>query len=79
MDRVKRISNELLEKYPDRFGIDFDENKKSIKEIAIIRSKLLRNKVAGYITSNLRKQAAEKETAIHSEEEEKASEIIEEE
>ena len=79
MDRVKRISNELLEKYPDRFGIDFDENKKSIKEIAIIRSKLLRNKVAGYITSNLRKQAAEKETAIHAEGEEKESEILEEE
>jgi small subunit ribosomal protein S17e len=80
MDRVKRISNELLEKYPDRFGIEFDENKKSIKEIAIIRSKLLRNKVAGYITSNLRKQAAEKETAaINSEGEEKESELIEEE
>jgi small subunit ribosomal protein S17e len=79
MDRVKRISNELLEKYPDRFGIDFDDNKKSIKEIAIVRSKLLRNKVAGYITSNLRKQAAEKETSILSEGEEKESEIVEEE
>lgn len=70
MDRVKRISNELLERYPDRFGVDFDENKKTIKEIAIVRSKLLRNKVAGYITSVYRRQAAEKETAISSETEE---------
>lgn len=81
MDRVKRISNELLERYPDRFGVDFDENKKTIKEIAIVRSKLLRNKVAGYITSDLRRQAAEKERAVPSEGEgeENESQITEEE
>ena len=81
MDRVKRISNELLERYQDKFGIDFDENKKTMKEIAIVRSKLLRNKVAGYITSDLRRQAAEKESAVPSEGEgeEKESQIIEEE
>lgn len=81
MDRVKRISNELLERYQDKFGIDFDENKKTMKEIAIVRSKLLRNKVAGYITSDLRRQAAEKERAVSSEGEgeENESQITEEE
>jgi len=81
MDRVKRISNELLERYQDKFGIDFDENKKTMKEIAIVRSKLLRNKVAGYITSDLRRQAAEKERAVASEGEgeENESQITEEE
>ena len=81
MDRVKRISNELLERYQDKFGIDFDENKKTMKEIAIVRSKLLRNKVAGYITSDLRRQAAEKERSVPSEGEgeEKESQITEEE
>lgn len=81
MDRVKRISNELLERYQDKFGIDFDENKKTMKEIAIVRSKLLRNKVAGYITSDLRRQAAEKERAVPSEGvgEENESQITEEE
>jgi small subunit ribosomal protein S17e len=81
MDRVKRISNELLERYQDKFGIDFDENKKTMKEIAIVRSKLLRNKVAGYITSDLRRQAAEKERAVPSEGEgeENESRITEEE
>jgi len=65
MDRIKRISTELLERYPDRFGIDFDENKKLIKEIAIVRSKILRNKIAGYITSRLHREATEnKATAI---------------
>jgi small subunit ribosomal protein S17e len=69
MDRIKRISTELLERYPDRFGIDFDENKKLIKEIAIVRSKILRNKIAGYITSRLRRQATDNEAAANSNEE----------
>ncbi|MFL6454611.1 MAG: 30S ribosomal protein S17e [Nitrososphaeraceae archaeon] len=80
MDRIKRISNELLEKYPDRFSADFDENKEAIKQIAVVRSKLLRNKIAGYITSYLRRQAAEKEMAVASQAEEiTESEIVEEE
>jgi small subunit ribosomal protein S17e len=70
MDRIKRISTELLANYPNRFGVDFDENKKNIKEIAIVRSKVLRNKVAGYITSYLRKKAAIAKAHLHSEEEE---------
>ena len=80
MDRIKRISNELLEKYHDRFSTDFDENKEAIKQIAVVRSKLLRNKIAGYITSYLHRQAVEKEMAVASQAEEiTESEIVEEE
>ena len=76
MDRIKRISTELLERYPDRFGIDFDENKKLIKEVAIVRSKILRNKIAGYITSRLHREATEnKATANSNEEKEKELDI----
>ena len=56
MDRIKRISTTVLEKYPDRFGPDFEKNKKALQEIAVTKSKVLRNRVAGYITSYLRKQ-----------------------
>ena len=56
MDRIKRISTIVLEKYPDRFGPDFEKNKKVLQEIAVTKSKVLRNRVAGYITSYLRKQ-----------------------
>ena len=56
MDRIKRISTAMLEKYPDRFSSDFEQNKKVIQEIATTKSKVLRNRVAGYITSYLRKQ-----------------------
>lgn len=57
MNRIKRLSNELLSKYPNQFAINFDENKKMISDIATVRSKILRNKVAGYITSKLRKES----------------------
>jgi small subunit ribosomal protein S17e len=49
MDRVRRISTELLTRYPDKFAQDFEQNKKVINELATIRSKVLRNTVAGYI------------------------------
>lgn len=79
MDRIKRISSELLEKYPDKFSTDFAENKEALKQIAIVRSKLLRNKIAGYITSYLHRQAVEKEMAVTSEGEETTeSEVLEE-
>ena len=79
MDRIKRISNELLEKYPDKFSSDFDENKEAIKKLAVVRSKLLRNKIAGYITSYLHRQEVEKQMAVPSEGEDiTESELVEE-
>lgn len=72
MDRVKRLSSDLLEKFPDKFTIDFEENKKTILSLAIIRSKVLRNKMAGYITSKLRREAdQEKDEMSNQIEEEK--------
>lgn len=62
MDRIKKFSNELLQRYHDKFTINFDENKKSISDLATIRSKILRNKIAGYITSKLRRDADQEKT-----------------
>ena len=79
MDRIKRISNELLEKYPDKFSSDFDENKEAIKQLAVVRSKLLRNKIAGYITSYIHRQEVDKQMAVPSEGEDiTESELVEE-
>jgi small subunit ribosomal protein S17e len=66
MNRIKRISTELLEKYPDKFGLDLNANKHVISEVAIIRSKVLRNELAGYITAHLRKQAAQEKASMAS-------------
>jgi small subunit ribosomal protein S17e len=60
MDRIKRISAEILERYPENFGTDFDQNKASLKKIAVVRSKLLRNRIAGFITAYLRRENTER-------------------
>lgn len=64
MNRIKRISTELLQKHPDRFGLEFDANKKALNELALVRSKVLRNELAGYITAHLRKQAAHEKASM---------------
>lgn len=64
MNRIKRISTELLQKHPEKFGLEFDSNKKALNELAIVRSKVLRNELAGYITSYIRKQAAQEKTSL---------------
>jgi small subunit ribosomal protein S17e len=64
MNRIKRISAELMQKYPDKFGLEFDANKSAINEVAIVRSKILRNELAGYITAYLRKQATHEKASM---------------
>ena len=57
MDRIKRLSNEVLNEYSERFGTDFTTNKQTLNEITVIRSKGLKNEIAGYITKMLQRQA----------------------
>ena len=59
MDRIKRISFEVLDLHKSKFGEDFVENKKALNQISIVRSKGLKNKVAGYITRFNKKQIRE--------------------
>ena len=56
MDRIKKISLEVLKDHKDKFGIDFRENKKILDEISIIRSKGLKNEIAGYITKFIKRE-----------------------
>ncbi len=50
-EMIKRISLELIEKYPYSFHHEFEPNKQFLKEIGLDVSKKLRNKIAGYITT----------------------------
>jgi small subunit ribosomal protein S17e len=70
----------LLQKHPEKFGLEFDSNKKALNDLAIVRSKVLRNELAGYITSHLRKQAAQEKASLAatSDEAEEDSEEVEE-
>jgi small subunit ribosomal protein S17e len=56
---VKNIAKRLVEKYPDKFNNDFDNNKKFIEGLKIIEDKPIRNKIAGYIVSEVQKRRIE--------------------
>ncbi|GBL40783.1 40S ribosomal protein S17-B [Nitrosarchaeum sp.] len=60
MDRIKRLSYEVLDEHKPKFGVDFADNKKVLDQIAIIRSKGLKNEIAGYITKFIKKKSAKK-------------------
>jgi len=46
---IKSLSKNLVEVYPEKFGVSFDENKKALNELKVFDEKFTRNKVAGYI------------------------------
>merc|ERR1711887_133818 len=47
---VKKAARVIIEKYYTKLTLDFHTNKKIIEEIALIPSKPLRNKIAGFVT-----------------------------
>ena len=53
---IKRLAKELVEKYPGKFTIVFEENKQQLKNIGIFQSKRIRNRVAGYIVRIIRQK-----------------------
>jgi small subunit ribosomal protein S17e len=55
---IKRVSRELIEKYPDKFTSNFEKNKKVIDQI-LTTYKRFRNSITGYVT-RLIKMAEEK-------------------
>ena len=59
VNRVRRISTELMTTYKGKFGVDFKQNKKILDEVAIVRSKGLKNEIAGYIATHLKRELEE--------------------
>ena len=47
---VKRVGRELIKEYPAEFKKSFDDNKKSVNRFAEVKSKKIRNVIAGYVT-----------------------------
>lgn len=56
MDRIKRLSMQVLDQHKDRFTVDFVNNKKTLDQLAIVRSKGLKNEMAGYITKLIKRE-----------------------
>jgi len=64
LDRVRRISEEMLQRFPNVFGTNYEANKEQLNKVAVIQSKMVRNKVAGYITKMNGRAAAQEEEAV---------------
>ena len=68
-DRVKRVARELVERFPEKFTLDFESNKELVDSLTNISSTKLRNRIAGYIIRLLTIiQASEDGGSIESEE-----------
>ena len=48
--QIKRVTKTLVSLYKDKFTTEFELNKKIVGELAEVRSKKLRNVIAGYVT-----------------------------
>ncbi|MDH4221814.1 MAG: 30S ribosomal protein S17e [Candidatus Bathyarchaeota archaeon] len=49
-EHVKKIARELVERFPDKFTTDFENNKKIVDTLTRTSSTKLRNRIAGYTT-----------------------------
>ncbi len=57
---IKRNAIEVIDRNPNKFTTDFNENKEIMKDLVELNSKKLRNVMAGYIT-RLMRQSLNKE------------------
>ena len=47
---IKRVSIELINKYPQAFSKDFNNNKEMVGNLTDVKTIPMRNRIAGYIT-----------------------------
>ena len=59
MDRIRRLSMEIMDQHKSDFGIDFTDNKQALDKVSIIRSKGLKNEIAGFITKFIKHEIRE--------------------
>ncbi len=57
---IKSLAGQLLEEHEDAFTTDFLQNKEQVTKFTNIESKVIRNRVAGYIVRQLRVKAIRK-------------------
>lgn len=48
--KIKRVTNQLMDRYGDDFKMEFSDNKKLVSQRADIQGKKMRNVIAGYVT-----------------------------
>ncbi len=48
---IKRVALELLRLHPDAFNEDFEHNKAKVRELTDVSTSIMRNRIAGYVTT----------------------------
>jgi len=49
-EQVKRIANELIRRFPEKFSDSFEDNKRVVDMFIMGSTTRVRNRIAGYIT-----------------------------
>ncbi len=52
---VKSAGDRLYKRHPDKFSKDFEKNKQVLPQVAEVRSKKIRNILAGYLTKKAKR------------------------
>ncbi len=52
---IKMLGNQLIREHSNKFTDDFEKNKEILAEIKDIKSKKIKNVLAGYITKEMKK------------------------
>ena len=58
---IKRVTHQLVDLHGDEFTDNFEKNKELLNQYVIIQSKLIRNRIAGYIVHLVKMRNAEDE------------------
>lgn len=52
-EQIKHLAKELIARFPNKFTINFDDNKRMVDELTEGATTRVRNQVAGYITRTI--------------------------
>jgi len=69
---------QAITRYGSKFTSDFSENKKVLEQVSIIRSKGLKNEIAGYITKYIKREKSSKDLPVEDEVEVESEELADE-
>ncbi|MGC8558274.1 MAG: 30S ribosomal protein S17e [Nitrososphaeria archaeon] len=56
MNRIRKLTYELINMYHDKFTDDFQANKEFIDQVTESESKYVRNRITGYVTRIIKKE-----------------------
>ena len=58
-EQIKRVANELMKRFPDKFTNNFEDNKHAVNALTRGTTTKVRNQIAGYIAHSMVPEDAE--------------------